>query len=263
MSHSWHLEISAVTDVGVVRSRNEDSIFHSADSSFVIDPALIAHNGELIAVADGVGGLVGGQEASQLVIHHLVHAYYASPVNSVERGLRHAILRANVQAHRAISEIHHNQYSASTLVAAVIRQNQFYLGHLGDSRAYLIRGGKILQLTEDHVLNGRLIRFMATLPDADPEISGPHSLQLHDRLLLCSDGLYRAVSSPLEIAHIVSNTTAEEATEFLLRLAIARGGPDNISIIVVRVSAEPPPTKQTHFMPVGMIRADLDDTTTY
>ena len=228
------IEVWGKTDVGKSRNENQDSIFFASKKFADLGSRQIVDNGYLLAVADGVGGQVGGREASQYVITALSDAYYALLAKNVSRHLRHSIQRANEQAQQQVS--HKN--SASTLVAAVIDGDELHIANVGDSRAYLIRDGVIQQLTQDHEMNGRLMRYMVALDEADPEMMPVVKLRVHDKILLCSDGLYKAVRDIRTIATIAADNPPDEAVSLLVDEANKNGGPDNISVVIAYVSAQ-------------------------
>ncbi len=199
----------------------------------LISGVLLLSNGHLIAVADGVGGAKGGHLASRMLIEKLVAWYYQERDCSIEQHLMQSIEAANREAHAAVDI----PTASTTLVAGVIYDDTFYLAHVGDSRAYLIRNRTVLQLTQDHAFGNRLLRYLVSTELVDVEQHEPIVLQPKDQILLCSDGLYRELTSPQEMIDIVDRDSAEEAAWQLIVLANERGGHDNISVVLVQSSA--------------------------
>ncbi len=231
---NYQIEVWGQTDIGRSRSENQDSIFFASKKFADLGSRQIVDNGYLLAVADGVGGQVGGREASQYVVTALSDAYYALLASNVSTHLRDSVHRANEQAQQLVSHKH----SASTLVACVIDGDELHIANVGDSRAYLIRDGVIQQLTKDHEMNGRLMRYMVALDDPDPELMPVVKLKPDDKILLCSDGLYRAITDIRTIATIANDNLPEDAVGLLVDEANERGGPDNISVVIAHVRGQ-------------------------
>ena len=233
----FHIDVWGQTDIGKSRSENQDSIFFASKRFADLGSRQIVDNGYLLAVADGVGGQIGGREASKFVVTSLADAYYALLAKNVSSHLRTSIQRANEQAQQLVSHKH----SASTLVCGVIDGDELHIANVGDSRAYLIRDGVIQQLTQDHVLNGRLMRYMVALDDADPEMMPVIKLKTGDKILLCSDGLYKAINDIRQIASVAADYPPEDAVSMLVDEANDRGGPDNISVVIAEVHPQKSP----------------------
>lgn len=238
-------------DQGKVREENQDCVRH-------VRFAL----GELFIVADGMGGYSGGATASRMVVDGF-HEYLASlPQDySLAQAIREASARVNesiVTAANAPNSPYRKM--GSTVVLALIQQDatgtQAWIGHVGDSRAYLARAGELSLITRDHsavqaLLSRNLITPEEALhhPDAsvltrclghkgEVEIDiDIVSLEPGDSLLLCSDGLWGFVSEP-EIQLVAANAelSVEAAAQALLDLALAAGGQDNIGIEMVRLN---------------------------
>jgi serine/threonine protein phosphatase PrpC len=216
-----------------VRSNNEDA--------FYIAPAL-----DLFLVADGLGGHAGGETASQTVVDIVAAAQestsaWGDPAVELASLLRQADLAVR---QKAIGELHN---MGSTVVAMFLREDSFWIAHAGDSRAYLLRSGRLERLTIDHTpeqedgiglpapyRSGMITRAIGigddTLFDLDEGSS-----QKGDRFLLCSDGLTDAIPEK-EIATLLKSLP-DPATvvERLVAAANEAGGPDNITVVVVAV----------------------------
>ena len=237
--------IGAVTDVGQTRKHNEDYVgFFKPD-----DPGQLVAYGVLLVICDGVGGAAAGEIASETAVHRILNDYYeASAKMTVQERLASAIQSANAAIY-ALNEQRERQM-ATTVVAAVIIDKHLVVAHAGDSRAYLVRGGKISQITEDHswveemVRSGdltpaeakvhpwrnRITRGLGMTPTVKVDVT-IFDWQPEDILVLCSDGLTRHVQDA-EIAKVVTSYPPENAAQRLIDMANQRGGKDNISAIV-------------------------------
>lgn len=227
------------TDRGRRRRENQDAIlFSTLDMSKMLPQVGISadklqSHGHLLAVADGVGGVRGGREASELLINSLAQTYYRTMEKSAEDRLQSAIIQANAIA------VQQNQYenASSTLVAAVVHNGKLHIAHVGDSRAYLVRHGQVQRLTEDHALGNRLTRYLVSTNEFSPTMHPAIKLEVGDRVLLCSDGLFRPIKDQTTFLDILQTYRAEEATYRLIGLANAGGGHDNISVVLAYVDA--------------------------
>ena len=165
-------------------------------------------------------------------VSELAALFFASArVRTIGEALAEAVRGANTAVLRA-AESTGNANAASTLVAAAVRGTDAVVANLGDSRAYLVRAGAARQISEDHSgeLANSITRFVGdprgVQPDVFAERLGPR-----DRLVLCSDGLTRHVSDE-EIARTVTARAPQAAADELVRLALERGGEDNVTVIV-------------------------------
>jgi protein phosphatase len=251
------LEVSSRSDVGRVRELNEDSLgmYHPTDAQER------AHKGELFLVADGMGGHLSGEVASRLAVESVVRFYTAWRGDDVRAGLVSAVQQANAQIRARGGEQSSALRMGTTLVGALLRGNELHVVNVGDSRAYRVRNGRIEQLSRDHSIVAEQVA--RGLIDAEKARYLPrnritralghretvevdhflHTLQVGDVIVLCTDGLTGQVQDA-EIATLVTQYSPEEATARLIELANQRGGPDNISVIVVRVGPDTlqPPT---------------------
>jgi serine/threonine protein phosphatase PrpC len=242
-------ELAYASDIGRKRSRNEDSVaFYESSSS-----QIVAEYGRLYIVADGVGGGGAGEVASRYAAEKTLHAYYNSHEQDPEQRLRSAINAANSDLFRYTEQHQEMWRMGTTLVSALLIETKFIIANVGDSRAYLIRGDQIRQITRDHSLVGRLLDKGAISPEqaknhpqrnivlrslgSEPEVrpdfySG--MLQTDDLLVLCTDGLTRHVSDS-EIVELVTDRRPNQAVRELVDLANGRGGEDNVSILILAV----------------------------
>jgi PPM family protein phosphatase len=245
------IEVSGQSDIGCVRQNNEDSLGYwepEEDDKF-------SRQGRLAIVADGMGGYEGGQEASRLAVDTLMATYRsfdgADPQLALIEGLQaaHEAIRSYGDSHPELRGM------GTTCTAAAIVGNLLYYVHVGDTRLYLIRNGAIAQVTRDHSYVGRLVEAgmisreeaethphrniltaaVGTSPDLVMDSPGhPEPLRAKDVLVICSDGLWGQMHDS-EILGAVDQKPAEEAGRALIELARERGGPDNITLNILRL----------------------------
>jgi protein phosphatase len=209
------------SDTGRVRDGNEDRYLVREERGIV-----------LLAVADGVGGSSGGEIAADAALAELGARFFGAPPDRAPSdALAGAMRDANAAVLRAAGTSGH-QDAATTIVAAAVRAGEAIIGNLGDSRAYLIRDGVCRQLTEDHsgAMEHAITRFAGDPRGIQPDIF-VESLQRDDRILLCSDGLTRHVT-PEEIAVVAGSEDVRTAANALVELANARGGQDNVTVVL-------------------------------
>lgn len=246
---SLELEMAGRTDVGMVRRSNQDA--------FEVVEALA-----LAAICDGMGGVVGGEVASGVALESFVDVarreLEGSRCTDQER-TRRALCRAAAAANRAVraraSYDTRFRGMGTTLVAARLDGNEATVVNVGDSRAYLVRGGVALQMTRDHSYVAEQMR-MGRMTQREAERSPMQSaitraigieddvapdcfterLGAGDAVLLCSDGLIRHVKDE-EIGNLVADggASAAEVCERLIAMANERGGIDNVTCVVMRM----------------------------
>ena len=238
----WHAYLS---DVGKKRSQNEDAVGFFMRGQPV--------HTFLLVVADGVGGNVAGEVASQLAVEAVNEGFFRrSDAMETGQALHEAIVAANQIICQEAAANPHQAGMATTCTAAVIQGATLVLGHVGDCRAYLTGDGSLRQLTDDHsvaaeyarrgapvppekeVLANVLTRWLGADTDVEVDISETIQMQEESNLVLCSDGLTKVVS-PDEILHLVSLHLPGPACQHLVKLACDRGGPDNITVQVARL----------------------------
>ncbi len=255
-----------LSDVGRVRGHNEDALFVFTGEQ-VADQALPPFG--LFILADGMGGHQAGEVASamavQLSASYLLSRVYEPMLSQSDRGAEHPSLTEVMQ--EAISYANHKitdavPGSGSTLTCGMIVGDRLFMGHVGDSRAYLLRLGEApRQLTNDHSLVHRLVEMgQLTVEEAAvhpqrnvlyraigqgeslgiPDIDVfTLSLEAGDKLLLCSDGLWGMVEEPEMWRLIDEAPTVQEACVRLVEAANNAGGNDNITVILVDVMYAP------------------------
>ena len=231
------VSVGAATDIGQVREGNEDSFL-------VVAP--------LYAVADGMGGHRGGEVASSLALETVQGMFERK-----EGSLADQVVEAN----RAVFDRSQNDRSVSgmgtTLTAALVDGSRVHLVHVGDSRAYLLRGGELAQLTEDHTLVHRMV-MEGEISQEEAE-THPHrsiltralgvdqSVQVDegdveaaagDRLLLCTDGLTGMVPEGQIREILLESADPQEAVEKLVKVANRAGGIDNITAVILDFSED-------------------------
>ncbi len=258
------LEQAARTDVGRKRSNNQDYLgdflFRSGRR---YGPEKLEERGHLYAVADGMGGYAGGEIASEVAITTLFDVYYNSPSSGdLANDLSNAIQQANFNV-RGESVTSGRSQMGTTLTLVLLKGNRAIFGNVGDSRTYLIRHGAPIRVTHDHSLvqdqidagvltpeqaerssiRNFITRAIGHKEDVESDLF-ERELITGDVLLLCSDGLHGLVKET-EMAQAVSMIPGlEDAAQKLIDLANERGGPDNISVLLVRVQevGEPIPS---------------------
>jgi len=241
LGEGLEVSVAGASDLGCLRGNNEDSFG-------LID---LEDRGSLLVLADGMGGAAAGEVASAMAVDTLRQTIVTEEADA--DGLRRAMVMANQEIHNRSGEDANCAGMGTTCTAALLRDGGLTVAHVGDSRAYLIVGGQVNQLTRDHTLAVELERMTAggggsvNVPssvltrclgvessvDVDL-VDEPVALAAGDTLVLCSDGLSNLVS-PEEIADSLADRGPEAACFRMIELARERGGPDNITVIAARV----------------------------
>jgi protein phosphatase len=200
-----------------------------------------------------MGGHRGGATASRLAGETVKAQYLGSETYDIAQALREALTRANA---RIFTEAQANpdlRGMGTTTSALVVKNNQAWFAHVGDSRIYLVRGDDISQITEDHSLVASMVREGLLTPkeaethprrnvlqrsmgvgeDVEIDVSGPFDVKENDVFILCSDGLHGLVKEP-ELKEIAALPIGQAATEYVKR-ALGRGAPDNVTVIVAKI----------------------------
>ncbi len=247
----WIVESCQLSDVGQKRRHNEDYVgfYEPAD---ITD--LEAH-GRLYVLADGVGGAAAGDIASHYTVDRIIYAYYRQdPDEDAGSRLRRAIEETNAEVFARNMDRSGQTEMATTVVAALVRGDQLIAANVGDSRAYIIQGERIEQITEDHSLMAEMISdgiITAEQAETHPyrnvilrSIGAYEAVQVDlffrqlapgDTIILCSDGLTRLVNNQ-DLVDITRRYPPAEAARQLINLANKRGGDDNISVSITRIT---------------------------
>ncbi|MGM0883499.1 MAG: PP2C family protein-serine/threonine phosphatase [Bacillota bacterium] len=251
---SWTEVITGNAQHIGAREEQQDSFSFSA----LDDPAVVKRYGILAVLADGMGGLAMGREASQLAVQAMLNEYTGKTAGEpVPVALERALHKANEEVY-GLAKRHELEWSVgTTLIAAVIQEGQLYWISAGDSRIYLYRGGVLIPLTQDHVYANRLLERVKagqmtreeaeSHPERDlltsylgipvlDEIDAnraPFALQAGDWVLLCSDGLYDDLSE--QLLEEAVRLPPQHAAEFILQHVIAqqRQYQDNATIAIL------------------------------
>lgn len=227
------VKTAARTHVGLRRRRNEDSFY------------LGEH---LAVVADGMGGHVGGDVASSTAVDAVRPFDRSVETDHLPAHLGQAVYAANLAIRQKIADVPGVSGMGTTLVAFAWSDGQFALANVGDSRAYLLRNAKLVQLTDDHTY-GRLIAHAGNVPNLPERISRfldgradgrspdltPIEVRSGDRLLLCSDGLSSYVDHDRIERALVELADRDHAADRLIEMTLEQGAPDNVTIIVIDV----------------------------
>ena len=245
--------LGARSDVGMTRSTNEDAFCALAG------PDAPSGSDALLAVADGMGGHKAGEVASEMAIRGLVaklsrDGVAAQVTGGLVRTLQRTISELNAEIHRAGSRPE-TRGMGTTLTVAVLAGSALTIGQVGDSRAYLLRDGKLQQLTQDHSwVAEQVARGMLTSGEAevhpwrniltraigvDPSVQVDGmtvEVRKSDVLLVCSDGVHALVRDD-EIAKLLAGGDPESSSQEIVDLANAKGGIDNITVVVARIDS--------------------------
>ena len=252
-----HIAFAQATDVGMVRSNNQDAVlsFFCATRSVDERPDF-----GLFAVADGMGGHHDGEKASALTVRTLLtelttslflplitgaHEAGDTPISEI---LASAVLKSNGAVIRQVPD------GGTTLTAVTIIGDLAYVSHVGDSRIYYIVGDRIEQITRDHSLVQRLIELDQLTPAEAADhpqknvlyraLGQTETLEVdiltrrltpHSRLLICSDGLWNLVEERELREIIMKNGSPQVACDQLIALANSRGGVDNITAVLLHI----------------------------
>ncbi len=256
--------VAQASDAGVLRDENQDALKFFEPS----DDDRFGKLGRLFIVADGVGGHPGGDTAAWLAVDVIHRAYAMSDGSDPPDALQKAFAQAN----REIWEVSRRDRKlfgmGTTCTAIALRGGDAWLAHVGDTRAYLLRDGQLLQLTKDHSAawylyedgtlskreyekhpKSRVIeRSIGFQQRVRVDVSTrPLQVRPYDILMICSDGLTGPVADET-ICQVVRENPPEEACRMLIELANRAGGPDNVTVQIVRVHRLP---EEANLEPTG------------
>ncbi|MCP4804354.1 MAG: Stp1/IreP family PP2C-type Ser/Thr phosphatase [Proteobacteria bacterium] len=242
-----------ITDVGMKRTNNEDN--------YLVNDEL-----NLFVCCDGMGGHVGGEYASAIAVNTVEEVLTTieqdpdvtlpdaeNPVERSREKLRYAIRLAGKRIFEKAAAEPEYKGMGTTALALLLDSGNFYIAHVGDSRGYLLREGRIEQLTEDHSLvyqkvkegvltpeeakthklRNIITRSLGYMEEVEVDLQ-VRAIRRGDKFMLCSDGLSNFVSTA-EIGELLHRNAPQQAARQLIQLACDRGGDDNITCVAVRV----------------------------
>ncbi|MEM0963431.1 MAG: PP2C family serine/threonine-protein phosphatase [Bacteroidota bacterium] len=244
------LDVAIVSDVGNVRDNNEDR----GRSVHPGDEATLREKGVLVLVADGMGGHEAGDVASTTAADVVATRYFQIG-GSPTQALRQAFVEANARIRAAATQTG-REGMGTTCTALVLRGRDAFWSHVGDSRLYRLRGGRMERLTQDHSVVAEMVaegmlteeearhheqrnvitRALGIHPQADVALGGPIGVSEDDVYVLMSDGLYDLVTDD-EIEAVLAGASVHDAAQSLVDRAKERGGHDNVTVAVVRVGS--------------------------
>jgi len=271
------LEYCDLTDIGRRRANNQDA-------KAVLDawsPDQYRQRGWLFLVADGMGAHAAGEMASALAADKVPLAYEKLAARSPPLALRSSIQHANAEIHARGESAVDLKGMGTTCTVLVISSRGVLVGHVGDSRAYRVRGTRIEQLSADHSLawemeaqrarNGEgesapvpsvpkniITRSLGPHRRVEVDLEGPFPVVDGDTYVLCSDGLSGQVADE-EIGTLAAEFAPADAAAALLGLALVRGAPDNVTVIVVRVGPKERTDAGGNLSPWPLTEADDAD----
>jgi PPM family protein phosphatase len=261
------LEVFGKTDVGLVREHNEDN-FLVADvttatrSSDVKEPLRIplGEKGAVLLVCDGMGGAAAGEVASKMAVDSIYEALAAAdpqPRDGFARLVRRAVERANERIFIQSRDNQSERGMGTTCTVAALVDTTLVVGQIGDSRCYVLRDGKLAQVTKDQSLAWQLIEAGAMTAEEAKAFEHANiilqalgvqervevvlsqvDLRRGDVALLCSDGLHGPVSDEEILAVLITEPDLQKAAQALVQKALDRDGPDNITVVLARFEGE-------------------------
>ena len=234
---TWHLDFAALSDVGRVRRDNQDSGYAGP---------------HLLVIADGVGGAARGDIASSAAVE-AIRKLDATPGDDALSELAATIHLAHDRLAEIVEAHPELEGTSTTVTAAVFDGPHLRIGHVGDSRGYLLRGGKLQGMTTDHTLvqslvdEGRIteeearvhphrnliLRAVDGVHEPEPDLFSV-SLEVGDRLLLCSDGCSGVLDTE-EMAQLLAIGSLDESAQALVRAALEAGSSDNVTVVIAEV----------------------------
>jgi len=244
------------SDVGRIRPLNED--YHRVWQFPLADGELT-----LLAVADGMGGAAAGEVASKLAMEVLDESFSryveelraGNPVVGIDKLTDKAMRLANRRVYGAAIKHQGRRGMGTTLTCVAVLGRRAYVGHVGDSRAYMVRGDKIYQLTKDHSWveeqlekgllsedeaeqhewRNLITRALGTRPQVAPDVI-EIAVQPKDIFVISTDGLHGLVKPEEILAEVQRTANRQLSVEYLISLANDRGGPDNITVVIAEVA---------------------------
>lgn len=237
----------AVSDIGKAREKNQDAYYASNDLSL-----------PLYMVADGMGGHNAGEIASTMAMNIIKKNFFENKEQLTDKEtifgiIKKSIEEANTKIYLKSLENENCKGMGTTITLAYIFKNEIFIGHVGDSRAYLIRNGNIIQITEDHSFVNELVKIGSITKEEAINHPKKHmitravgsssviemdlivrSYEENDILLLCSDGLSNMLKE-FEISQVFdTEKDIQKACETLAQMANQKGGHDNITVVAIK-----------------------------
>jgi protein phosphatase len=232
-----HLKTASRSELGHVRDNNEDAVVTSD---------------RLAVLADGMGGHPGGEIASAVAVSLVEAAFTGRSLDELQAAVRAAnrAIWDRAGANPALEGM-----GTTVCAAGVTNDGDLAVVHVGDSRAYVLHDGVLRQITDDHSLTAELVRrgelsdedalehpqrgvitrVLGGGPQVEPD-GNTHQATVGDRLLLCSDGLFNELPAEDIASIMTANEQLEATADRLVELALARGGRDNVSVVVAEIS---------------------------
>lgn len=241
------IRVGACTDVGMVRSENQDAYGQFRDNG------ASGSEEQLFILADGMGGHVDGREASHLAVEEVQKAFFTPAEASVSRRLLSAFEAANERIVRQSEGYDGVEKMGTTCTALVLTGDEVHIAHVGDSRAYRITRDAVIQLTRDHTLveemmrqgvltesearnhprRHALTRALGIEPVLQVDLIDPLPIRPGEWYLMCSDGLSRVDDD--ELRTVVTSEAPQHACERLVQMANDRGGHDNVTVLLLEI----------------------------
>ncbi len=265
------VDVAVISDIGMRRLNNQDAHIELIQD----DETVWLNRGHLFAVADGMGAHAAGELASEMAVNSISHHYCQHRQLSPPEAILKAVHEANSEIHQRgqLNTEFHNM--GTTCSSLLILPQGALVAHVGDSRIYRLRANQLQQLTFDHSLvwevraTGKIrdseaainipknviTRSLGPQPNVQVDLEGPFEIQEHDVFLICSDGLTGKVSDQ-ELGLILNLLPPQEAVSLLVDLANVRGGPDNITATVIKITGPGAVTRHRRSEPL-VVGADM------
>ena len=239
-------DTAAITNVGLVRKENEDNFGYA-----------YTNNGHVFVVCDGMGGHVGGKEASSTAVNAIMNFFSSKIFLNIPKGMEEAMKYANKAVFDKALNNTNLKGMGTTIVMVVIKEDKVYVGHVGDSRIYLLTDNNLIRLTKDHSYvqelfdrgiisneemrthsrKNEITKALGLTQEVEPEVTKePLLLKNGDTLLLCSDGLTDMVDDANIREVLITNNNVGDAAQQLLHMALTAGGKDNITMQLIKIT---------------------------
>jgi PPM family protein phosphatase len=227
---AFALEIGAISEIGPVRTRNEDRCgFEQPDQAMA-----------LVVVADGVSSFPAGDVASQMAVEVTLRTFLEKDTDKkLDVRLSRAVQQANIDIHDLALTVPQLRGMATTVTAVAVERGMMAAAHVGDSRLYLVRRGRAVQLTKDHVVRRSVLTRSVgrDLIVAIDRLTRP--LERDDLLVVCTDGVHN-VLRPVDFAELAAGASPTAVCRALLDAAVARKTNDNVTAAVLRMVGPTP-----------------------